>query len=179
MLNGYIKKYPSIDYFHSSRIRIDENGCHISGIVRAIESFDLSDFKNYAPLKHLHCWKVESALAIGGMDESLGLHGADDYDFSWCMAEAGYSFKAIPECLYYYRDHREHYRLTTHVPLDIQIGELKKIWNKHGLIEKEIEEQIKIRTSSYLKQALYLDEEDKKGKESENYDIRKGWRIKL
>jgi alpha-1,6-rhamnosyltransferase len=178
VLNSYIKGFPDIDYFHSSRIHIDENGCPISSIQRARESFNLSDFKNYGPVKHLHCWKVESGIAIGGMDESLGLHGADDYDFPWCMAEAGYSFKAIPECLYYYRDHREHYRLTTHVPLDTQINELKKIWKKHGLTEKEIEEQIKIRKSGYLKQALYLDEQDKKRKEGENYDIRKGRREK-
>ena len=178
VLTRYITEYPDIHYFHSSRMYIDENGRPISTIYKARESFDLSDFKNTGPVKHMHAWKVESALAIGGMDESLGLHGADDYDFPWCMAEAGYSFKAIPECLYYYRDHREHYRLTTHVPMETQINELKKIWKKHGLTDDEIEEQIKKRISQYLRQALYLDEEDKKKKESENYDIRKGWRKK-
>jgi glycosyltransferase involved in cell wall biosynthesis len=178
VLNRYTKEYPNVDYFHSSRMYIDETGNPISGIQIARESFNLSDFKNYGPVKHLHCWKVESALAIGGMDELLGLHGADDYDFPWCMAEAGYSFKAIPECLYYYRDHRESYRLTTHVPLDMQINELKKILKKHALTEKEIEEQIDKRTSRYLKQALYLDDQDRKKKESEDYDIRKGWREK-
>jgi glycosyltransferase involved in cell wall biosynthesis len=179
LLNSYISEYPDIDYYHSSRIHIDEDGHTIGSIKRARESFNPSDFKNYdAPVKHLHCWKVESALAIGGMDESLGLHGADDYDFPWCMAEAGYSFKAIPKCLYYYRDHREHYRLTTHVPLETQINELKKIWKKHGLTDEEIEEQIEMRTSGYVKQALYLDEEDKKRKEGENYDIRMSWREK-
>ena len=178
VLNRYVKEYHNIDFFHSARMYIDENGNPISSVLMAVESFNLSDFKNHGPVKHLLCWKVESALAIGGMDESLGLHGADDYDFPWCMAEAGYSFKAIPECLYYYRDHREHYRLTTHVPLETQINELKKIWKKHGLKDDEIEEQIKRRISQYLKQALYMDEEDKKKKERENYDIRKGWREK-
>ena len=178
VLNRYINEHHNVDFFHSSRMYIDENGNSISGVQMAVESFSLSDFKDRGPVKHLLCWKVESALAIGGMDESLGLHGADDYDFPWCMAETGYSFKAIPECLYYYRDHREHYRLTTHVPLETQINELKKIWKKHGFTDEEIEEQIKRRTSRYLKQALYLDEEDKKKKESENYDIRKGWREK-
>lgn len=138
VLNNSIKGFPDINYFHSARMHIDENGCPISGIQRARESFNLSDFKNYGPAKHLHYWNVESGLAIGGMEELLGLHRADDYDFPCCMVEAGYSFKTIPEFLYYYRDHREHYRLTTHVPLDTQINELKKIWNKHGLTEKEI-----------------------------------------
>lgn len=178
VLNRYIKKYPNVDFFHSSRIYIDENENIISSVWRARKSVSLSDFKDHGPVKHLLCWKVESALAIGGMDESLGLHGADDYDFPWCMAEAGYSFKAIPKCLYYYRDHREHYRLTTHVPLETQINELKKIWKKHGLTDEEIEKQIMRRTSRYLKQALYLDEEDKKKKEIENYDVRRGWRQK-
>jgi glycosyltransferase involved in cell wall biosynthesis len=173
-----IKRFTDIDFFHSSRMYIDERGKPISSVYRARDKFDLSDFENTGPVKHLLCWKRASAIAIGGMDESLGLHGADDYDFPWCMAEAGYSFKAIPECLYYYRDHRAHYRLTTHVPLETQIEELTRIWRKHGLTEKEIEEQIKIRTSAYLKQALYLDDQDKKKKESENYDIRRGWREK-
>jgi hypothetical protein len=64
------------------------------------------------------------------------------------------------------------------VPRETQINELKKIWKKHGLTDEEIEEQIEMRTSGYLKQALYLDEEDKKRKEGENYDIREGWREK-
>lgn len=176
--NRYILLYPNIDFFHSSRMYIDQNGKPISKVFKARETFDISDFKYRGQVRHLLCWKVESALAIGGMDESLGLHGADDYDFPWCMAEAGNKFKAIPECLYYYRDHREHYRLTTHVPLNTQIKELKKILKKHGISDKEIEEQINWRTSNYLNQALYIDEEDKKRKENINYDIRKGWKQK-
>ena len=136
ILNRYLRDSPDVDYFHSSRIHIDENGDQIGSVLEARKTFNISDFINYGPVKHLHCWKVESALKIGGMDESLGLHGADDYDFPWCMAEEGYSFKAIPECLYYYRDHRKHYRLTTHVPLNTQIMELKKIWKKHGLTDR-------------------------------------------
>ena len=179
ILNRYIKDSPDVDYFHSSRMHIDENGDPIGPVLKSRKTFNVSDFINYGPVKHLHCWKVASALKIGGMDESLGLHGADDYDFPWCMAEAGYSFKAITECLYYYRDHREHYRLTTHVPLNAQIMESKKIWRKHSVTEKEIEKQIKRRTSSYLKQALYLDDQDKERKDRDNYDIRLGWREKV
>lgn len=178
VLNRYIIEFSNVDFFHSSRIYIDEKGITISTVHRARESFNLSDFKNTGPVKHLLCWKVASALAIGGMDETLGLHGADDYDFPWCMAEAGFSFKAIPECLYYYRDHRDHYRLTTHVPLETQINELRKILKKHGLNDCDIEGQIEKRKSKYLKQALYLDKEDKQRKERENYDSRKGWREK-
>ena len=129
-------------------------------------------------MKHLHCWKVDAALTIGGMDETLGLHGADDYDFSWCMAEGGYTFKAIPECLYYVRDHRTHFRLTTHVPLETQIKELKKIWTKHGMTEREQEQEIRTRKAGYLRQAIFLNDEDKRQKEEANYDIRQSWRQK-
>jgi len=178
VLNAYIENHPAVDFFHSSRLYIDERKCQISSVYGARESFTLSDFTSYGPVKHLHCWKVSSALAIGGMDESLGLHGGDDYDFPWCMAEAGYSFKAVWECLYYKRDHRAHYRLTTHVPLDRQIEELKKIWRKHRMTEEEIEFQIRRRAGGYLKEALYVDEQDKTRKEREGYDINRGWRTK-
>jgi glycosyltransferase involved in cell wall biosynthesis len=176
VLSRYIAECPEVDYFHSSRVYMDDAGVRISQIWRSVESFTLADFKNLGPVKCLHCFKVRSALAIGGMDESLGLHGGDDYDFSWSMAEAGYKFKAIVECLYYYRDHRSHYRLTTHVPLDVQVGELRKIMRKHGMTELEIAEQIRRRTAGYLRQAIFLDGEDKARKERAGFDIRRGWR---
>lgn len=176
ILNRNITENSTIDYFHSSRRHIDESGKFITEVFEARDSFELSDFKIRGMVKHLHCWKVGSALEIGGMDESLGLHGADDYDFPWCMAEAGYTFKAIPECLYYYRDHRHAYRLTTHVPLEKQVIELKKIMKKHDMTNPEIEAEIERRSKSYLKQALFLNEQDKGKKERENYDIREGWR---
>jgi len=166
ILQDYIKEYPDTYYFHSSRLYIDDKGYPVGKLREAKFLFTLDDFKHTGPVKHLHCWKVEAALAIGGMDEQLGLHGADDYDFPWCMAEAGYKFKAVADCLYYYRDHRTHHRLTTHVPLNTQIDELKKIWKKHGLTDKEIEQEIKSRKERYLlRDALFIDENDKRMKE--------------
>ena len=123
---------------------------------------------------------LESAISFkyGGIDENLGAHGADDYDFPWCMAEAGYKFRAIDECLYYYRDHRNHIRLTTHVPLDKQIFELKKIFNKHEMTDELINRQIYLRSQGYLKQALFLNDHDKKKKQRKEYDITTAWREK-
>jgi len=107
ILNKYIKKYPDIDYFHSSRSIIDKDGNFISDILLAKETFSLEDFKNCSPVKHLHCWKIQSSLKIGGMDESLSLHGADDYDFTWSMAEAKFTlmngnslYQDISLCIY-------------------------------------------------------------------------------
>jgi glycosyltransferase involved in cell wall biosynthesis len=175
VLNRYIAEFPATDYFYSSRMTIDEKGTRISGILPAVD-MKSSDFKKVSIVKPIHCWKVSSALQIGGVDESLGPHGADDYDFPWCMAEAGFSFQPISECLYYYRDHRAHYRLTTHIPLDTQINELRKIFQKHGIPEYEIEQEIRERSAGYLQQALFLDEADKQRKHRENFDIRNGWR---
>jgi len=134
---------------------LHEKGQAISPVYQARESFSLEDFKRFGPAKHLHCWRVEFALRIGGMDESLGFHGADDYDFVWTMAENGCVFKAIPECLYYYRDHLRHYRLTTHVPLQTQVNEMIKIFKKHGMTDNEIHHGIESRKAGYLTQALY------------------------
>lgn len=175
-LSASIKAFPNVDYFHSARRHIDDTGEIISGKYDAIESFTVDDFKHRGQAKHLHCWRITFAEKIGGMDESLGPHGADDYDFPWCMAEAGATFKAIQECLYYYRDHRSHFRLTTHVPLDAQINELKKIWKKHGMSAEEIAREIESRTSRYLQQALYKDTKDKVAKEKVNYEAGNGWR---
>ena len=176
ILSGYIERYPNVDFFHTSRQFIDDDGIFIGTVMASRDSFDLSDFKHLGPVKHLHCWKVDAAFAIGGMDEALGLHGADDYDFPWCMAEAGSSFKAIPECLYYKRDHRTHSRLTTHVPLEIQINELRKIWTKHGMTEQEQKQELQTRKAGYLMQAMYLNDEDKRKKNEANFDIRQSWR---
>ena len=178
VLQEAIRSHPEVDYFHSARIHIDDGGRPKSRVIAPVEDVKVEDFHHRGPVKHLHCWRREAALAIGGMDESLGLHGADDYDFPWCMAEAGCSFRAIPICLYRKRDHRSHYRLTTHVPLDVQTEELRKIFRKHGLSPEEIEEQIAIRTGGYLRQALYLDEKDRQRKNEEGYDIRQGWQIR-
>jgi hypothetical protein len=147
-----------VDYFHSARQVIDEAGRPISGILRPVPAFKLSDLEKGNFIGHLHCWRVSAALAIGGMDESLGPHGADDYDFPWCMAEAGYRFRAIPERLYYYRDHLAHYRLTTHVPVSVQIGELAKIYRKHRIPEARIRRLLRMRSDSDLRQALYEEE---------------------
>lgn len=176
VLSHNIAKYPAVDFFYSSRMAIDEQDRPISGVMKAVD-FTLADFKKKCVVKHLHCWKVSAARQIGGVDETLGPHGADDYDFPWCMAEAGFLFKTISECLYYYRDHREYYRLTTHVPLDTQLTELRKILKKHRIPEYEIEKELRERSSGYLRQALFLNHEDRKKKELERFDVRTGWHL--
>ena len=177
-LTNYITDFPNYDYFHSARQFINDVGKPISKVFSSTKLGDLAEFHHGCPIKHLHSWKVSAAMAIGGMDETLGPHGADDYDFPWCMAEAGYRFKAARECLYYYRDHRSHERLTTHVPLESQIEELQKIFRKHKLSERQIRRQIRNRRAGYLRQALFVDEQDRRTKERDGYDPRQGMREK-
>jgi glycosyltransferase involved in cell wall biosynthesis len=176
VLQDYIIKYSNIDFFHASRVIIDENDNPISPIYQSKERFDIDDFKMGSPVKHLLCWRKDKALAIGGLDESLNSVGPDDYDFPWTMAEKGAEFKSIKECLYFYRDHRESFRLTTHLPLSVHKREIERILKKHGTDPNSILEIISIAEISYLKQCLFRSSFDKLLKEITGYDARKGWR---
>lgn len=151
VLRHYIKKYPETDFFHSSRRFIDAKGYSKGRIMRSKETFDLDYFKKYgSPVKHLLCWRRKKGLSAGGMDEDAALHGCDDYDFPWLMAEAGCNFKAIKECLYYYRVHHDFYRLTTHVSLREQIEIIKKIFKKHKVSELETNKYIDMAIKGHL-----------------------------
>jgi GT2 family glycosyltransferase len=132
VLNDYMNKHPRIDFFHSSRIVVDERDTPISSIQRSKESFSLKDFKWGSQVKHLLCWRREKGLSVGGIDESI-LKAQDDYDFPWTMAENGATFEAVTECLYYYRNHLECQRLTTHRPLSVTKRGIRGILKKHGV----------------------------------------------
>ena len=98
VLHRYITRFPEVDFFHSSRVFTDARGRVRSKVLRSREIFSLEDFsQNGSPVKHLLCWRRSKGLEIGGMREEFGLHGCDDFDFTWRMAEAGYTFKAIRE----------------------------------------------------------------------------------
>ena len=176
-LSRHIGANPGFDYFHSARRCIDEQGRFLTPVKRPKTSFLVEDFVSGGQVKHLHCWRVSKANEIGGMDETFALHGADDYDFPWSMAEHGATFFPVPECLYYYRDHRAAPRLTTHIPLSKQVEELRRIFLKHGVSDSEIEQQIKRRRAGYLQQALFSDPEEKERKENDPaFDSQLGWR---
>jgi len=155
ILNDAIQTHPEVDFFHSSRRIIDEEDKPISSIHYSRESFKIEDFLRTSPVKHLLCWRVTKALSVGGMDESLNSVGPDDYDFPWMMAEQGANFFAIRDCLYLYRDHRESFRLTTHLPLRVHEGELRRILQKHGASPTAIEKKILAARATYLRQCLY------------------------
>ena len=176
VLGAYIDRHPDVDFFHTSRRIIDEGGNPISSVHHSRPSFSLDDFKRASPVKHLLCWRTSMGLAIGGLDESLNSVGPDDYDFPWTMAEHGARFKAVSECLYYYRDHRDSYRLTTHLPLSVHKSECQRIFKKHGVRWRDRRRYVTRAQRSFLRQCLYRNGIDKWFKERFGYDARRGWR---
>jgi glycosyltransferase involved in cell wall biosynthesis len=176
VLERRVRQHPEADFFHSSRRFVDERGRPISGIHHANSEIRPADFLEASPVKHLLCWRREKALALGGMDESLNSVGPDDYDFPWTMAEQGATFVAVPECLYVFRDHRECYRLTTHLPRKTHERELRRIMRKHGVGERAIRRQVAAARRSYLRQCLYSTRLHAWVKTRLGADARNGWR---
>ena len=176
ILTSQIAQHPDVDFFHSSRVIIDEGDNPISSVHRSRDTVDIREFLVTSPVKHLLCWRRELAMSFGGMDETLNNVGPDDYDFPWLMAEHGAKFHAIAEPLYLYRDHRDANRLTTHLPLSVHLKETKRILQKHGASAQEIEERLSRARETYLRQCLYRNRADKFLKTLLGHEPRQGWR---
>ena len=178
VLLNHVTQYPQVDFFHSSRIVIDESDTAISEVFQSRQRFESGDFVHGSPVKHLLCWRKKKALAIGGLDESLNSVGPDDYDFPWTMADNGATFMGIKECLYYYRNHCSTYRLTTHIPLSVHKREVRRILKKHGIgwVERRRIVRIKHSRGSLGAQCLYRSSLDKWIKGILAYDARKDWK---
>ena len=173
-LAAAISANPDADFFHSARIVIDESGRPLSSVHPARETVSAADFEVESPVKHLLCWRRELALSFGGMDEALPPIGTDDFDFPWTMAEHGARFHAVSECLYRYRDHRESYRLTTHLPLSVCVRGLRTIMRKHGQGRIRTERRVLKARRTYLRQCLYRS--DLHRRLGRGADPRRGWR---
>jgi len=184
VLTSSIERFRDVDLFHGSRQLINEEGRPISEVYSARESFTLADFEIESPVKHPMCWRRDLALELGGFDESLEPHGVDDYDFPWSLADAGARFMAVPDCLYLVRDHRDGFRLTTHVPRNVQLRTLRRIMGKHGveiarhpsLERARLEPTISEAKRGYLRQSLYRSHLDRRLKELRGHNPRGGWR---
>jgi glycosyltransferase involved in cell wall biosynthesis len=174
---NHVAQYPEVDFFHSSRIVIDENDTAISDVLHSRQRFESRDFVNGSPVKHLLCWRKKKALTSGGLDESLNSVGPDDYDFPWTMADNGARFMAIRECLYYYRNHCSTYRLTTHIPLSVHKREVRRILKKHGIGWVERRRIVRKHSSGSLgAQCIFRSSLDKWIKGILGYDARKDWK---
>jgi glycosyltransferase involved in cell wall biosynthesis len=176
VLTDHIERFPEVDFFHSGRVVVDGHDRPISSELMPSESFAVDEFAHGSPVKHLLCWRRELGLAIGGLDERIENVGPDDYDFPWSMAEAGARFRAVPEALYLYRDHRDGYRLTTHLPLSIHRRELRRIFRKHRVGRLRAYRQIRSFRKGYLRQCLYRNRLDRWLKQRRGLEPPPGWR---
>ena len=91
--------------------------------------------KRASYLEHFFLFQRARVLGIGGVDPTIGLTGADDYDMIWALLEHGASVSIVEECLYNYRDHHEQ-RLTLR-DQDQQLKDLGKILTKHKVSEED------------------------------------------
>jgi glycosyltransferase involved in cell wall biosynthesis len=176
VLDEQRRRRPDVDFFHSARIIIDEHDRPLSNVYPSQPGVTLASFGPASPVKHLLCWRRDLALSFGGMDESLNSVGPDDFDFPWTMAEHGAVFEAIPDCLYLYRDHRECFRLTTHLPRTTHVREIRRIMRKHGVSRPRMVIFELGARRSYLRQCLYRSALDRWIKERVGFDARRGWR---
>ena len=175
-LGDYLKRFPEGDFFHTGRYFIDGNGKRISADYPPGRVSSREDFLSVSPVKHLMCWRRSAGLACGGVDETLRNFASDDWDFPWTMFDHGAVFVPVPLPLYVFRDHRDGYRLTTHVNRDVQIAALRTILAKHGATPDDIEALVRDAKRGYLKQSLFRNAVHRWIKERVGYDATSGWR---
>jgi glycosyltransferase involved in cell wall biosynthesis len=98
-------------------------------------------------LKHFLFFRKEKLLAVGGVDETIGLTGPDDFDLPWTLLEQGATVSLIPDQLYNYRDH-EGERLTLR-SAEAQVQDLSRILDKHAVGGEERERIVRRHSLSY------------------------------
>lgn len=118
----------------------DADGCtcfHSLARTPTLEAFQncASIERRAAYLEHFLLFRKSTLLASGGVDESVGLTGADDFDLIWTLLENGASVAVLPRKLYCYRDHDDD-RLSLRSRRD-QLRDLSRILAKHGIEGRE------------------------------------------
>ena len=86
-------------------------------------------------LKHFLLFNKQRLLEIGGVDETIGRTGPDDYDLVWTLLEHGATVEVTRFPFYNYRDHFGQ-RLTLRMRKD-QVRDLVKILDKHNIYGDE------------------------------------------
>ena len=84
-----------------------------------------------AYLEHFFLFRREALLAIGGVDETIGSTGPDDFDLIWTLLESGATVAVVGNQVYNYRDHYAE-RLTLRSP-ELQLRDLARVLDKHGV----------------------------------------------
>ena len=168
--------HPEADFFHSGRRIIDGDGRALSSGYPPPDQVSAADFIEKSPVKHLLCWRRAMALSFGGMDDTFNHVGTDDYDFPWTMLEHGAVFRPIHECLYVHRDHRDIFRLSTHVPRSIVLRELRRLMRKHHVGVMRAERALWGAKRGYLRQCLYRNRLDRWIRQRLGLAPKRAWR---
>jgi glycosyltransferase involved in cell wall biosynthesis len=176
-LRREIRAHPDVDFFHTGRRVVDGDGRPIGELFKPREVVKPEHFVWGTAVKHLLCWRRRMGLDVGGVDERLRTAGPDDYDFPWTMAERGAVFRAIDECLYVYRDHRDAFRHTTHIPRSVHLANLRYILRKHGVPRAAIRERLRRAKRGFLKQCLYRNAAHRWILKLLRHDPQRGWRL--
>jgi hypothetical protein len=92
-------------------------------------------------LDHFLLLDRRAVIAAGGIDETVGATGPDDFDLIWTLLERGASVALVEEALYHYRDHGDP-RLST-AGIATQEVALRRILAKHGVFGADAEESLR------------------------------------
>lgn len=176
VLGRAIRENERADFFYSGRCYIDGANKRLSSDYLPDKPVTAEGFATGSPVKHLFCWQVSTGLACGGVDESLNNFASDDYDFPWTMLDHGAVFQPIHRVLYMCRDHRDGYRLTTHVPRSVQRRELRRILEKHGVAPALVRQRVREDSRDYLRQSLFRNSLHRWLLERLGFDATRGWR---
>ncbi|MET0850144.1 MAG: glycosyltransferase family 2 protein [Candidatus Rokuibacteriota bacterium] len=175
-LRREIRAHPDVDFFHTGRQVVDGDGRPIGTPFKPRQVVRPEHFVWGTAVKHLLCWRRRLGLDVGGVDERLRTAGPDDYDFPWTMAERGATFRAIDETLYIYRDHRDAFRQTTHLPRSVHLADLRYILDKHGVPPADRRERLRRAKRGFLKQCLYRNAAHRWLLTVLRHDPQRGWR---
>ena len=138
------------DIVGTARVAYDADGTQVlwqTGSDQARYDSFTDDQSRASYIGHFLLFRRSVFLDAGGVDPTIGLTGADDYDLIWTMLEHGASVSLIPQALYHYRDH-DGQRLTMRRQED-QIRDLRKILTKHGVPTDEMERLVAAKARWY------------------------------
>lgn len=122
------------DIVSTSMTIYDESGAHaLHSRRKAQAQYDqlATDDERAGYLGHFLLFRRAALLNAGGVDESIGHVGPDDFDLVWTMLERGASVKIVEDGLYCLRDHRGT-RLTLR-PVREMRRDFALILDKHGM----------------------------------------------
>ena len=126
----------SADIVSSNNRKTDAKGTEIR--FNAQRGYTTADYRRLRTLeqradylRHYFLFRRSAFLAVGGVDESIGTTGPDDYDLIWTMLEQGADVSIVESVLYNKRDHAGD-RLTMRSPA-AQLADLEKILDKHAI----------------------------------------------